>query len=111
MGPSVEASVFEMQRCYELGLRCLRSLKITNNAGYFFIFLHRLCEKTTDMTKVSFSARHFILARHSDKFDAVHGAECPPVELKLRLCLRRSHISSERFTKEEGTVCFHAITK
>ena len=68
-----------MQRCYELGLRCLRSLEVTNNAGHFFIFLHGLCEKATGMTKVSFSSRHFILARHSGKFDVVHGAECPPV--------------------------------
>ena len=35
------------------------------------------------MTKVSFSARHFILACHSGKFDVVHGGECPPVELRV----------------------------
>ena len=37
------------------------------------------------MTKVSFSARHFILARHSGEFDVVHEAECPPVELRVEI--------------------------
>ena len=37
------------------------------------------------MIKVSFSARHFILACHSGKFDVVHGAECPPVELRVEI--------------------------
>ena len=75
-----------MQRCYELGLICLRSLEVTNNAGHFFhIFLHGLCEKVTGMTKDSFSARHFILAHHSGEFDVVHGAECSPVELRVEI--------------------------
>ena len=37
------------------------------------------------MRKVSFSARHFILACHSGKFDGVHGAECPPVDLRVEI--------------------------
>ena len=37
------------------------------------------------MTKVSFSARHFILSCHSGKFDVVHKAECPPVELRVEI--------------------------
>ena len=74
-----------MQPCYELGLRCLRSLEITNNAVHFFIFLHGLCEKATGMTKLSSSACHFILARLSGKFDVLHEAECPPVELRAEI--------------------------
>ena len=35
----------------------------------------------------SFSARHFILACHSGKFDVAHGAECPPVELRVEIVL------------------------
>ena len=35
------------------------------------------------MTKVFFSACHFILARHSGKFDVPREAECPPVELRV----------------------------
>ena len=74
-----------MQPCYELGLRCLRSLEITNNAVHFFIFLHGLCEKATGMTKLSSSACHFILARLSGKFDVLREAECPPVELRAEI--------------------------
>ena len=37
------------------------------------------------MTRVSFSARHFILACHSGKFDVIHGAECPPVEPRVEI--------------------------
>ena len=48
------------------------------------------------MTKVSFSARHFILARHSSEFDVVHGAECPPVELRVEIMFA-------------GESCFHVI--
>ena len=39
----------------------------------------------TGMTKTSFSARHFILARQSGEFDVVHGAECPPVEIRVEI--------------------------
>ena len=74
-----------MQPCYELGLRCLRSLEITNNAVHFFILLHGLCEKATGMTKLSSSACHFILARLSGKFDVLREAECPPVELRAEI--------------------------
>ena len=37
------------------------------------------------LTKVSFSARQFILACHSGNFDVVHGAECPSVELRVEI--------------------------
>ena len=74
-----------MQRCYELNLRCLRSLEVINNAGKFFVFLYGLRKKATGMTKVSFSACHFILARHSGEFDVVHVAECSPVELRVEV--------------------------
>ena len=37
------------------------------------------------MTKFFFSACHFILARHSGKFDVFREAECPPVELTVEI--------------------------
>ena len=37
------------------------------------------------MTKVSFSARHFILACHSDKSHVGHGTDCPPVKLRVEI--------------------------
>ena len=69
----------------KLGLRCLRSLEIINNDEHLSIFLHGLHEKATGMTKVSFSARHFILARPSGNFDVLREEECPPVKLRVEI--------------------------
>ena len=44
-----------------------------------------LCEKATVVTKVSSSARKFILACPSGKFDVVHGGDCRPVELRVEI--------------------------
>ena len=44
------------------------------------------------MIKASFLAGPFILACHSGKYDVVHGAECPPVGLRVEIvCAEESY--------------------
>ena len=58
--------------------------------------------------RISFSARHLILACHSGKFDVVHGAECPPVGLRVEIVFAEESYQFGAI-KENATVCFPII--
>ena len=95
-----------MQRCYETGLRCLSRLEITNNTKHFF-----LCAKATGTTKVSFSACHFILACHGGEFDVVHGAECPPLELRVEIVFAEESCQFEAIYNRKRPYAFISYIK
>ena len=61
------------------------------------------------MTKISFSARHFILARHSDKFHVVHREECTLLKLRVEIVFAEESCQLGAIYKNTGTVCFHII--
>ena len=57
--------------------------------------------------KVSFLARHLVLARHSCSSTSFVGSSVHLLSFELRQLVRKSHVSLVRYSNEDGTVFFH----
>ena len=57
--------------------------------------------------KVSFLARHLVLARHSCSSTSFVGSSVHLLSLELRQWVRESHVNLVRYSNLDGTVFFH----